>query len=100
MEQQTQNKIVKAIQKPPRFHNRIFEKRALINGIEIYACATNENECMTLFLDDLTQKIILPTISTATPRHVIKKLPSNFHDFAMYYFENVKKKKSYRIYLL
>ena len=49
MEQQTQNKIVKAIQKPPRFHNRIFEKRALINGIEIYACATNENECMTLF---------------------------------------------------
>lgn len=93
MEQQTQNKIVKAIQKPPRFHNRIFEKRALINGIEIYACATNENECMTLFLDDLTQKIILPTISTATPRHVIKKLPSNFHEFAMYYFENVKKRK-------
>ena len=91
MDKTLQSKITKCLNAPPRLHNRTYEKRALINGIEIYACASSEEECIAKFLSDLSQKIIQPNLPEGK-KLVCAKLPTNFHKFAMFYFENVKKR--------
>lgn len=94
MDTKTQQQIIKALNRPPRFHNRTYEMRARINGIDIYACASNPDECAARFMDDLSEKIFA---FSAFPNHGGKlgfKLPTNFHEFATYFFENVKKRKT------
>ena len=59
MPQSLQNKIKKAIEKKPRFHKGIFEKRAMINGVEVYGGARELADCEASFLNDLTQKMHL-----------------------------------------
>lgn len=57
MSKSTQKKIKKVLDAPPRLHNRVYEKRARINGIDIYGSASSLEECEARFLDDLTEKI-------------------------------------------
>ena len=55
MDKKLQQKLLKAISTPPRFHKRTYEKRARIDGIELYSCAADAEECSMLFLDDVSQ---------------------------------------------
>ncbi len=87
MDKKVKQQIIKALNRAPRFHNRTYEKRALINGIEIYACAPNAEECYVRFMDRLSQKIFE---NSQLNEKIAVKLPSNFHEFAMYFFENVR----------
>lgn len=54
-----QLKIKKAIEKTPRFHKGIYEKRARINGLDIYGGARDVETCESLFWKDLTGKLNL-----------------------------------------
>lgn len=56
---QLQLKIKKALAKAPRFHKGIYEKRARINGIDIYGSSTDPEVCETQFFDDLLRKMRL-----------------------------------------
>lgn len=92
MDPKLQQKILRCLNSPPRLHNRTYEKRALINGISLYACASSAEECTMKFLDEISQKIIQPTILPKGQQKLVRNLPTNFHEFAMFYFENVKKR--------
>ncbi len=91
MDNKIQKRIIKALNKPPRFHNRVYEKRATIAGIDICGYAGNPDECVSRFMEDLAQKLFG---AGAFPDTHISKLPTNFHEFAMYYFDTVRKRKN------
>lgn len=91
MDKRLQKAIVRTLTIPPRFHNRTYEKRATIGGIEIRAYASDPDECISRFMDDLTQKLFG---AIAFQGKNITKLPTNFHEFAMYYFDTIRKRKN------
>lgn len=83
-----QQKIKRALQREPRFHNGVYEKRATIDGIQIYACSSRIEDCERIFLGEISAQFV-HELSSRTKRLV---LPSNFHEFCMFYFERVKKR--------
>ena len=91
MPQTLQDKITRAINRPPRLHNRVYEKRALINGIEIYSCATSADECNRLFLQEIATKILQSNeVQPAAPRKSKRIL---FTDFAYSWLKEIHQKK-------
>lgn len=92
MQKELQKKVTKAINASPRFHNRIYEKRARINGISIYGCASTAEDCQIRFLEDLNNKIFV--LQADQKKTLFKRLPTNFHDFAMFYFDTYRKRKN------
>ncbi len=83
---QLQDKIKKAIRRAPRFHNGVYEKRALINGIELYSCSSNLDECETKFLN-----LIAETILSAPSEGKKATAVTLFPDWAEEWFEQVFK---------
>lgn len=53
-----QEKIKRALQRPPRYHKGAYEKRALINGVDLYACAANIDDCEARFLNEISSKLL------------------------------------------
>lgn len=90
MPQLLQSKIKKAILRKPRFHNGAYEKRACIDGIMLYSCSSDPDECERKFIADIALRFLED--QHQRQGMTAKKLPTNFHDFATYYFENVKKR--------
>lgn len=89
MNRKLQKQIIKALDKPLRFHNRTYEKRVRINGIDIYACAADPDECTSRFLDDLQSKLLLLQDENSMP----SKTKSNklFAEWAEIWFNEVFK---------
>lgn len=73
MEKTTQNKIKKALAKPPRFHHRVYEKRAIIDGIDVFACAITIEECEIKFLAALTEKLNISKDGNPRPEKTVGK---------------------------
>ena len=92
MNEKLRKKLNKAINQAPRLHNRTYDKRARINGIDIVGYASTPEECQIRFLSDLNQKFF--EVQNDNGQNLFKRLPSNFHEFAMFYFENVRKRKN------
>ena len=90
MPQLLQNKIKKAILRKPRYHNGAYEKRACIDGIALYSCSADPDECERKFIAEIALRFLED--HHQRQGMTVKKLPTNFHEFAMYYFENVKKR--------
>ena len=90
MPQLLQSKIKKAILRKPRFHNGAYEKRACIDGIMLYSCSSDPDECERKFIAEIALRFLED--QHQRQGMTAKKLPTNFHDFATYYFENVKKR--------
>ncbi len=86
---QIYEKVIKILNSPPRYHNRIYEKRVRIDGISVYASSRNREECETKFLADLTAKIL----DTNSELSVQSKSRSKilFRDVADQWFEEVFK---------
>ena len=91
MTKNLQQKIVRALERAPRHHNRVYEKRAMIDGIEIYSCASDADECNRLFLEDLSSKILHKGNETSTPSKRRKTVP--FSVFSLSWFNDVHKLK-------
>lgn len=89
MSKSLQEKIKRALQRPPRHHNGAYEKRAMINGIPIYACAADADECEARFLTELSENFLQKENSKETK----KKITSNvlFADWAETWFLQVFK---------
>ncbi len=64
----TQEKIKKAIAKKARYHNRVYEKRVIVNGITIFGCAATVEECEIRFLSDLTEKLMIARTDSEKPK--------------------------------
>lgn len=86
-----QLKIKKAIEKKPRFHKGIYEKRARINGIDIYGGAKDVETCESLFWEDLTHKLNLFHETPAEEDHLDKRLKRSmtFGEFAEIWLNDV-----------
>lgn len=85
MPRSKQEKIKKIINRPPRFHNGAYEKRALIDGVNIYACSAEIDKCEELFLVNLVSQL-------TTPNKKEEKRPSGsmlFTDWAELWFHDV-----------
>ena len=63
MPEKKQTKILKALAAAPRFHNRTYEKRAVINGVPVYAAARSKKECEEKF----QQALLAAFFSEAAP---------------------------------
>lgn len=95
MPKNLQKKIKAAIIRPPRFHKGSFEKRATINGIGIYGCSSELEECEKAFLENLTSKLpelygsddCVQLIQTNGPQP--KRKYASFSEFAEMWFEEV-----------
>ena len=88
MDKKLQQKLLKAISTPPRFHKRTYEKRARIDGIELYSCAADAEECSMLFLDEVSQKVL-----AIREQRAPRKASSNveFTEWAELWFKEVFK---------
>ena len=53
-----QQKIKRALQREPRFHNGVYEKRATIDGIQIYACSSRLEDCERIFLGEISAQFV------------------------------------------
>ena len=72
-----QLKIKKAIEKTPRFHKGIYEKRARINGIDIYGAGSDIGRCESQFWNDLVKKLDLVGDETSEETIAEKRLKRN-----------------------
>ena len=88
MDKKIQKQIIKALNKPPRYHKRAYEKRARINGIDVHGSAADPDECTTRFLDDLSQKVLALEESGARGKATPNAL---FTDWAEIWFVEVFK---------
>ncbi len=88
---QSQLKIKRAIEKKPRFHKGIYEKRARINGIDIYGGARDVETCEATFWDDLTHKLNLFHEAPTEEDHLDKRLKRSmtFGEFAEIWLNDV-----------
>lgn len=88
---QLQLKIKRAIEKNPRFHKGIYEKRARINGIDIYGGAKDVETCESLFWNDLTKKLKLINEDPAEEDRPDERLKSSmtFGEFAEIWLNDV-----------
>ncbi len=88
-----QKKIMRMLERKPRYHNRVYEKRAIVDGVEIRGCAADIETCGRLFLDDLLVK--LPKIRGEQAEDPNGRKPKSilFLDFAENWFEEVHQKK-------
>lgn len=89
MPMELQAKIRKALLRDPRYHNGVYEKRATIEGVQIYACSKSAAECERIFIAELTTQFAQELAGETKQRVVV---PSNFHEFALFYLERVKKR--------
>lgn len=76
----TQEKIKKAIAKKARYHNRVYEKRSIINGITVFGCAATVEECEVRFLADLTEKLMIARTDPEKPKSKRNVLFSEWSD--------------------
>lgn len=91
MSKNLQEKIMRAVQRKARFHNGAYEKRALINGIELYSCSSKIDECEANFLREVAVKIMSVNPDQTEPP-ARKKSPSIlFSDWADEWMLNVYK---------
>ena len=88
---QLQLKIKRAIEKKPRYHKGIYEKRACINGIDIYGGARDAETCESLFWNDLTRKLNLINEEPTEENHADKRLKRSmtFDEFAEIWLNDV-----------
>ena len=87
---QLQIKIKRAIEKNPRFHKGIYEKRARINGIDIYGSSTNPEICETKFFKDLLRKLHITQEDNGEEVHeTMLKSSTPFTQFAEIWFTEV-----------
>ena len=85
MPQTIQDKIRRALQRMPRLHKGVYEKRATIDGIELYASAKDGQECERRFLQEITVKLL--HAEDYTPRK--KKKDVRFTEWAEQWFRDV-----------
>ena len=89
MPKNLQNKIKDSICRTPRLHKGAYEKRATINGVNVYACHSNLAICEQLFLDELARRISEITAPSGSVKRISSKIP--FADWAKQWFEEVYK---------
>lgn len=87
MSKSKQEKIKKIIERPPRYHKGTYEKRALIDGIELYACGGSSEDCERKFLTEITKKIL----SEETQEKSRVKTSTVFSEWAELWFDQVFK---------
>lgn len=85
-----QKKVLRALSREPRLHNRVFEMRAVIEGVSIYSCDTDVNRCREIFFYEIVKKI-LQVSGADFPKQ--KKKSNLFTDFAGRWFEEIHAKK-------
>lgn len=91
MSKSQQEKIIRAIARPPRFHKGVYEKRALINGNNLYAAASTAEECETRFLAEIATTFFSEKVEAKTQ----SKAKSNtvFSEWAELWLKEVFKPK-------
>ena len=91
MQNKTKLKIEKALAAEPRFHSRVYEKRARINGVEIYGSASSQSECENRFLSDLVTKLELLTPAEGSARQKRYSKTITFAEWSAVWLEEVFK---------
>ncbi len=81
-----QQKVQRALDAKPRLHKGVFEKRATINGTNIYACATTIKACENKFFAAMVEFI---THSSTEAKSSKKKKSISFADWSETWFEEV-----------
>ena len=94
MPKNLQEKIKKALTRAPRYHNRVYEKRAYINGILIFACSRDADECQLKFFDQLTEFLSTQRDGNGNA-YPFRPSPTRilFSEFSERWFENIHKNK-------
>ncbi len=89
----TQQKIVRALSRDPRLHNRAYEMRAVIDGTVIYSCASDRESCRDIFFEKIVEKILHVNETTQQRPQGKSKRGWVFTDFAQEWFEQIHAKK-------
>ncbi len=93
MPKKLQEKIKKAVVRTPRYHNRVYEKRATIDGVLIVSRSQDAEECQIKFMEQLANYLSAQRDGGGNARPAHPSANVLFSEFAERWFENVHKIK-------
>ncbi len=94
MPKKMQEKIKRAILREPRYHNRVYEKRATIDGVVVFACSQSAEDCQAKFVEQVAAFMSFRQEEDGNVR-LLRFSAANvsFPEFAEKWFEGIHKNK-------